>query len=78
MPLVNELETKLIATALMVEPNERETVFRQLEPDFFSDSEAKGIAKALRDVYKSYPNADYTVFLQAIAGAILWIVRFSG
>ena len=63
---MNELETKLIATALTVEPNEREAVFRQLEPDFFSDSEAKGIVKALRDVYKSYPNADYTVFLQAL------------
>ena len=63
---MNELETKLIATALMVEPNDGETIFRQLDPDFFSDSEAKGIVKALRDVYKSYPNADYTVFLQAI------------
>ena len=63
---MNELETKLIATALTVEPNDRETIFRQLDPDFFSDSEAKEIVKALRDVYKSYPNADYTVFLQAI------------
>lgn len=63
---MTDVEVKLIATALMTEPEERDSLFRQLEPDYFSDSEGKNIAKALRGVYKEFPNADYTVFLQAL------------
>lgn len=64
---MKELEYKIIGTAMMVEQEQRDRIFRELSPEYFSDGETREIFRTLKSQYKDYPAADSAVYLSALS-----------
>lgn len=64
---MKELEYKIIGTALMVEQEQRDRIFRELRPEYFSDGETREIFKTLKGQYKDFPAADSAFYLSALS-----------
>ena len=57
-----EVEYKIIGTALMVEQDLRDRIFREIQPEFFEDKTTAEIFGRLSAVYDRYPTADYATY----------------
>ena len=63
---MNELEIKIIGTAVLAEQEEREQIFRRVEPEFFEDSSLGETFRTIRDAYISNPQADGLSYFAAL------------
>lgn len=66
MSEINELEIKIIGTAVLAEQEEREQIFRRVEPEFFEDSSLGETFRTIRDAYLSNPQADGLSYFAAL------------
>lgn len=66
MPHVNRIEAKLIGTALFAGQEEREQLFRTIEPEQFSDKASSKMFKKLRNAFESNPEADYEMLISTL------------
>lgn len=65
---MQELEYKIIGTALLVEQEERDRIFREVQPEYFSDKVLGVIFEKLLTVYRRYPEADGTALFIGLNG----------
>ena len=61
-----EVEYKIIGTALMVEQNLRDRIFREVHPEYFGDKTTAEIFRRLAAVYNRYPTADSMTYTAAL------------
>lgn len=64
---MNELEHKIIATAIMAEQEERELIFRRVEPEQFEDAALGRDYADIRAAFFANPKADGLSYLSAVS-----------
>lgn len=64
---MQELEYKIIGTALMAEQENRDRIFREVCPEYFGDKTTAEIFRCLSDVYDQHPTADSTTYTAALS-----------
>jgi replicative DNA helicase len=64
---MQELEYKIIGTALMAEQENRDRIFREVRPEYFGDKTTAEIFRCLSDVYDQHPTADSTTYTAALS-----------
>lgn len=64
---MQELEYKIIGTALLVEQEQRDLIFREVSASYFEDTALAAIFRKLSAAYKAYPNADSTAYFSALS-----------
>lgn len=64
---MQELEYKIIGTALMTEQESRDRIFREVRPEYFGDKTTAEIFRCLSDVYDQHPTADSTTYTAALS-----------
>ena len=57
---MQELEYKIIGTALLVEQEQRDRLFREVQPAYFADKTLGAVFRKLLTAYRRYPEADGT------------------
>ena len=62
-----EVEYKIIGTALMVEQDLRDRMFREVRPEYFEGQTTAAIFRCLSDVYDQHPTADSTTYTAALS-----------
>ena len=62
-----EVEYKIIGTALMVEQENRDRIFREVRPEYFGDKTTAEIFRCLSDVYNQHPTADSMTYTAALS-----------
>ena len=64
---MQELEYKIIGTALMAGQENRDRIFREVCPEYFGDKTTAEIFRCLSDVYDQHPTADSTTYTAALS-----------
>ena len=64
---MQELEYKIIGTALMMEQKNRDRIFREVQPEYFEGQTTAEIFRCLSDVYNQHPTADSTTYTAALS-----------
>lgn len=64
---MQELEYKIIGTALMAEQENRDRIFREVSPEYFGDKTTAEIFRCLSDVYDQHPTADSTTYTAVLS-----------
>ena len=62
-----EVEYKIIGTALMVDQENRDRIFREVRPEYFGDKTTAEIFRCLSDVYNQHPTADSMTYTAALS-----------
>lgn len=62
-----EVEYKIIGTALMVEQDLRDRIFREVHPEYFEGQTTAEIFRCLSDVYIQHPTADSMTYTAALS-----------
>lgn len=63
---MQELDYKIIGTALLVEQDLRDRIFREVHPEYFGDKTTAEIFRRLAAVYNRYPTADSMTYTAAL------------
>jgi len=63
---MQELDYKIIGTALLVEQDLRDRIFREVQPEYFGDKTTAEIFRRLAAVYNRYPTADSMTYTAAL------------
>lgn len=63
---MRELEFKIIGTALLVEQELRDRIFREVRPSYFESDILGDIFRKLQKSYNAYPTADSTALFSAL------------
>lgn len=62
-----EVEYKIIGTALMVDQENRDRIFREVHPEYFEGQTTAAIFRCLSDVYIQHPTADSMTYTAALS-----------
>lgn len=63
---MQELDYKIIGTALLVEQDLRDRIFREVHPEYFGDKTTAETFRRLAAVYNRYPTADSMTYTAAL------------